>query len=56
MMGCKPMETSMNPNVKLGEVQEGDPVDQGRYRELVRRLIYLSHTRLNIAYAVSVLS
>ena len=32
------------------------PCDKGRYQWLVGKLIYLSHTRPNIAYAVSVVS
>ena len=31
-------------------------VDKGRYQRLVERLIYLSHTRLDIAFAVNVVS
>ena len=38
------------------ESREGTTVDKGCYQRLVRRLIYLSHTRLNIAYAVGVVS
>ena len=31
-------------------------MDRERYQQLVGRLIYLSHTRLDIAFAVSVVS
>ncbi|XP_062093737.1 uncharacterized mitochondrial protein AtMg00810-like [Humulus lupulus] len=32
------------------------PVDKGMYQRLVGKLIYLSHTRLDIAFAVSLVS
>ncbi|RVW92108.1 Retrovirus-related Pol polyprotein from transposon RE1 [Vitis vinifera] len=35
---------------------DGKPLDRERYRRLLGRLIYLSHTRLDIAFAVSVVS
>ena len=35
---------------------DGKPVDREKYQRLVGRLIYLSHTRPNIAFAVSVVS
>lgn len=35
---------------------EGKPVDKERYQRLVGRLIYLSHTRPDIAFAVSLVS
>ncbi|RVW40345.1 Retrovirus-related Pol polyprotein from transposon RE1 [Vitis vinifera] len=35
---------------------DGKPVDREKYQRLVGRLIYLSHTRPDIAFAVSVVS
>lgn len=55
MLGCKPIDTSIKVNHKFqGGV--GKPVDFSQYQRLVRRLIYLSHTRLDIAYFVSIVS
>ncbi|KAH9769750.1 protein kinase domain-containing protein [Citrus sinensis] len=53
MSGCKPADTPINPNVKLGEMKRGVHVDTGRYQGLVGKLIYLSHTRPDITFAVS---
>lgn len=46
----------IDPNHKLGPVKDDIEIDKGTYQRLVRRLIYLSHTIPNIAYAVSVIS
>ncbi|RVW78772.1 Retrovirus-related Pol polyprotein from transposon RE1 [Vitis vinifera] len=46
----------MDPNHKLGEAKEEPVVDKKMYQRLVGRLIYLAHTRPNIAYLVSVIS
>ena len=46
----------MEPNQKLSDDTEGAVVDRGRYQRLVGKLIYLSHTRPDIAFAVSVVS
>ncbi|RVX04556.1 Retrovirus-related Pol polyprotein from transposon TNT 1-94 [Vitis vinifera] len=54
MLGCKPAETPMNTTVKLEESDGSAPVDEGRYQRLVGKLIYLSHTRLDIGFSVSV--
>ena len=54
-LGAKPCRTPMAPNVQLtkeGELFE----DFERYRRLVGKLNYLTVTRLEIAYSVSVLS
>ena len=54
-MGCKPISTPMDPNHKLGEAKEEPVVDKRMYQRLVDRLIYLAHTRPDIAYSVSVI-
>ncbi|RVX04897.1 Retrovirus-related Pol polyprotein from transposon RE1 [Vitis vinifera] len=48
---CKPVSTPMDPNHKLGEDKEELVVDKRMYQRLVGRLIYLAHTRLDIAYS-----
>ncbi|RVX21356.1 Retrovirus-related Pol polyprotein from transposon RE2 [Vitis vinifera] len=56
MLDCKPVDTPMDPNVKFiprrGELL-GDP---GRYRRLVGKLNYLTITRPDISFPVSVVS
>ena len=45
MLDCKPVDTLMDPNVKLVPGQ-GEPLhDPGRYRRLVGKLNYLTITR-----------
>ena len=56
MLDCKPVETPMEMNHKLGILLDQALTDKGRYQRLVGRLIYLSHTRPDISYAVSVVS
>jgi len=56
MMGCRPANTPIDPNQKLQSEGNGDPVDTTRYQRLVGRLIYLSHIRPDIAFAVSLVS
>nr|MCH9869351.1 hypothetical protein [Serratia marcescens] len=54
LLGCRPVETPMDPNIKLSAHTSDPPfTDPGRYRRLVGRLIYLTVTRPDIAYAVS---
>ena len=53
---CKPVSTPMDPNIKLGIAEEDAMVNKEMYQRLVGKLIYLSHTRPDIAYAVSVIS
>ncbi|XP_070002188.1 secreted RxLR effector protein 161-like [Nicotiana sylvestris] len=55
MTCCRPAESLVERNHKLqGEV--GESVDKERYQRLVGRLIYLSHTRPDIVYSISLVS
>jgi Reverse transcriptase (RNA-dependent DNA polymerase)/GAG-pre-integrase domain/Integrase core domain/gag-polypeptide of LTR copia-type len=56
MLDCKPVDTPVIQNLKLGESKDQIPVNRERYQRLVGKLIYLSHTRPDIAYAVSLVS
>ncbi|XP_019252264.1 PREDICTED: uncharacterized protein LOC109231152 [Nicotiana attenuata] len=55
MIGCKPTESPIECNHKL-QTGVGESIDKERYQRLVGRLIYLSHTRPDIAYSVSLVS
>ena len=50
MMGCRPAETPMEPNLKLQPASAEKVRDEEKYQRLVRRLINLSHTRPYIAF------
>ena len=56
MSRCRPTDNPFDPNQKLGDDKEGDMVNTTRYQKLVGKLIYLSHTRPNIAFVVSLVS
>ena len=56
MLGCKIVETPIEPNLKLQLVEVKDVIEREKYQRLVGRLIYLSHTQLDIAFAVSIIS
>ena len=56
MLDCKRVDTRMDPNVKLVPGQ-GEPLrDPRRYRQLVGRLNYLTITRPDISFTVSVVT
>lgn len=56
MLDCRPVDTHMDPNVKLLPNQGELLKDTGRYRRLVGRLNYLTITIPNITFAVSIVS
>lgn len=55
MLGCKPVDTP-KANHELCDALQGIVVDKNSYQRLVGRLIYLSHTRPDIAFAINVVS
>ena len=56
MLDCKPVDTPMDPNVKLVP-EQGEPLrDPRRYQRLVGRLNYLTITGPNISFPMSVAS
>ena len=56
LLECKPANTPIAQNHKLAEYMDQILTDKERYQRLLGKLIYLSHTRPNIAYFVSVVS
>jgi Reverse transcriptase (RNA-dependent DNA polymerase) len=56
MLNCKSVDMLVVQNLKLGEYPDQVPTNKERYQRLVGKLIYLSHTRPNIAYTVSLVS
>ncbi|KAA0057585.1 Beta-galactosidase [Cucumis melo var. makuwa] len=56
MLGCRPADTPIEFNCKLGNSDDQVPVDKEQYQCLVGKLIYLSHTRPDISFVVSVVS
>ncbi|KAA0041484.1 protein GUCD1 isoform X1 [Cucumis melo var. makuwa] len=56
MLGCRPTDTPIELNCKLGNLEDKVPVDKEQYQCLVGKLVYLSHTRLDIFFAASAVS
>ena len=56
MQDCKPVLTPMEQNLKLSKFEGGEKVDSTTYRQLIGSLIYLTNTRPDLSYAVSILS
>lgn len=56
MTHCKPLKVPMSPHVKL-TADLGDPLpDASVYQQLIRKLIYLTLTRPDIAFSMHLLS
>ena len=55
-LGSKLTDTSIEANHKIGYEKGEVPINKGRYQRLVKCLIYLSHTRLDTAYIINIMS
>ncbi|CAA7408973.1 unnamed protein product [Spirodela intermedia] len=53
---CKPAKKPIDPNQKLCMTNEEISIDREMYQRLIGRLLYLTHTRPDISYVVSILS
>jgi hypothetical protein len=56
MTECKPVGSPFLSGVRLEDEVTTPLVDSTLYRQLVGNLLYLTHTRLDLSYAVSVAS
>ena len=56
MVDCKPADAPMQVNHDLKFEEGANLADKERYQRLIGKLIYLSHTRPDIAYTVGVIS
>ena len=56
LVDCKSVKTPIVVNHGLKMIEGAELADKERYQRLIGKLIYLSHTRPDIAYAVGVLS
>ena len=56
MLDCKPSDTPIATNNGLQMIEGEKLANRGQYQRMVGKLIYLSHTRPDIAYAVGVVS
>ena len=56
MSACQPADTPVEDELKLCVETNQIPVDKGRYQRLIGRLMYLDHTRPDLAYALSIVS
>ncbi|RVW87415.1 Retrovirus-related Pol polyprotein from transposon RE2 [Vitis vinifera] len=54
MSGCQPVNTPIEEGLKLCVEPNQVSTDKGRYQRLVGILMYLAHTRPDLAYALSV--
>ena len=56
MSGCQPIDTPIEEGLKFYVEPKQILVGKGKYQRFVGRLIYLAHIRLDLVYALSVVS
>ena len=56
MLKCKPTVTPITTGTKLSKEDDGSKVDPTMYKRLVESLMYLTTTRPDIMFAVSLIS
>ena len=56
MQDCKPVSTPMTTSEKLSKDDGSEKIDEGLYRSLIGSLLYLTASRPDILFIVSVLS
>ncbi|XP_048234317.1 uncharacterized mitochondrial protein AtMg00810-like [Ricinus communis] len=56
MSACQLVDSPVEEGLKLCIEVDQVPVDKGKYQRLVGRLMYLAHTRPDLAYALSIVS
>jgi hypothetical protein len=56
MSACQPTASPMEEGLKLHNITDQVSCDKGRYQRLVGKLMYLAHTRPDLAYALSIVS
>jgi len=56
MQDCKPVSTPISTGLKLGKDESAEKVDESLYRSLIGSLLYLTASRPDILFAVSLLS
>ncbi|XP_074376971.1 secreted RxLR effector protein 161-like [Apium graveolens] len=56
MSDCNPVRYPMEPKLLLHKDENGEPVNPKEFKSIIGGLRYLVHTRLDIAYAVGVVS
>ncbi|RVW25927.1 putative mitochondrial protein [Vitis vinifera] len=54
MSGCQPVNTPIEEGLKLCVEPNQVSIDKGRYQRIVGRLMYLAHTKPDLAYVLSV--